>query len=141
MYRRRTAAPESARCYPFASHHNHLHHESLTLSSRAINGHDEGGRMIARLWSARATPQNWPAYEKHFIDHVVPELRTQKGYVASNLLQRTDGEEIAITVVSFWRSLESIDRFAGQDREAAVVSPSVTVFLSSFDKRVQHFDL
>jgi heme-degrading monooxygenase HmoA len=91
--------------------------------------------MIARLWSARATPQNWPAYEKHFIDHVVPELRTQKGYVASNLLQRRDGEEIAITVVSFWRSLESIDKFAGQDREAAFIS------LSSFDKRVQHFDL
>jgi heme-degrading monooxygenase HmoA len=97
--------------------------------------------MIARLWSARSTPQNWPAYEKHFIDHVVPELRTQKGYVAANLLKREDGEEIAITVVSFWRSLESIDAFAGSDRESAVVSPTVTVFLSSFDKRVQHFDL
>src|SRR6201986_1808802 len=97
--------------------------------------------MIARLWSARATPQNWPAYENHFIVHGVPELRTQKGYVASNLLRRKDGEEIAITVVSFWRSLDSIDNFAGKDREAAVVSPTVTAFLSSFDKRVQHFDL
>ena len=60
--------------------------------------------MIARLWSARATPQNWTHYEKHFIDHVVPELRTQKGYVASNLLQREEGGEIIITVLSFWRS-------------------------------------
>ena len=66
--------------------------------------------MIARLWSARATPQNWPAYEKHFIDHVVSELRTQKGYVAANLLKREDGEEIAITVVSFWRSLDDSSR-------------------------------
>ncbi|HEX4380885.1 MAG TPA: hypothetical protein VH022_12660 [Candidatus Acidoferrum sp.] len=97
--------------------------------------------MIARLWSARATPQNWPAYEKHFIDTVVPELRTQKGYVASNLLQRQDGDEIAITVLSFWRSLESLESFAGTDREAAVVAPHVTAFLSSYDKRVQHFDL
>jgi heme-degrading monooxygenase HmoA len=97
--------------------------------------------MIARLWSARATPQNWPAYEKHFIDTVVPELRTQKGYVASNLLQREDGDEIAITVLSFWRSLESLESFAGTDREAAVVAPHVTAFLSSYDKRVQHFDL
>ena len=30
-----------------------------------------------RLWSARATPQNWPAYEKHFIDHVVPNLHSK----------------------------------------------------------------
>jgi heme-degrading monooxygenase HmoA len=97
--------------------------------------------MIARLWSARATPQNWPAYEKHFIDHVVPELRTQKGYVAANLLKREDGGEVAITVLSFWRSLESINAFAGTDREAAVVAPHVTAFLSSYDKRVQHFDL
>ena len=97
--------------------------------------------MIARLWSARATPQNWPAYEKHFIDHIVPELRTQRGYVASNLLKREDGDEIAITVLSFWRSLESLESFAGTDREAAVVAPHVTAFLSSYDKRVQHFDL
>ena len=97
--------------------------------------------MIARLWSARTTPQNWPAYEKHFIDHVVPELRTQNGYVAANLLQREDSGEIAITVLTFWRTLESLDAFAGTDREAAVVSPTVTTFLSSYDKRVQHFDL
>jgi heme-degrading monooxygenase HmoA len=97
--------------------------------------------MIARLWSARATPQNWPAYERHFIDTVVPELRAQKGYVAANLLKREDNGEIAITVMSFWRSLESLDSFAGSDREAAVVASSVTAFLSSFDQRVQHFEL
>lgn len=97
--------------------------------------------MIARLWSARATPQNWPHYEKHFIGHVVPELRTQKGYVAANLLNREEGGEIAITVMTFWRSLESLGGFAGTDREAAVVTPHITAFLSSYDKRVQHFDL
>jgi heme-degrading monooxygenase HmoA len=97
--------------------------------------------MIARLWSARATPQNWTAYERHFIDTVIPELRTQKGYVASNLLKREAGEEIEITVISFWHSLEAIDAFAGTDREAAVVASNVTVFLSSFDQRVKHFEL
>ena len=54
---------------------------------------------------------------------------------------REDGEEIAITVLTFWRSLESLDSFAGTDREAAVVAPNITAFLSSYDKRVQHFDL
>jgi heme-degrading monooxygenase HmoA len=97
--------------------------------------------MIARLWSARTTLQNWPAYERHFIDTVIPELRAQKGYVASNLLKRDVDGEIAITVLSFWRSLESIDAFAGADREVAVVAPHVTTFLTSFDRRVQHFDL
>ncbi len=97
--------------------------------------------MIARLWSARSTPQNWPLYERHFTDNVIPELREQKGYVASNLLKREAGSEIEITVISFWRSLEAIDAFAGADREAAVVAPQAAAFLSSFDRRVQHYEL
>jgi heme-degrading monooxygenase HmoA len=97
--------------------------------------------MIARLWSARATPQNWTAYERHFIDNVIPELRAQKGYVASNLLKRKNGEEIEITVISFWRSLEEIDAFAGSNREDAVVAPHAAAFLDSYDRKVRHFEL
>jgi heme-degrading monooxygenase HmoA len=97
--------------------------------------------MIARLWSARATPENWPAYERHFTDNVIPELRSQKGYVASNLLKREVGEEIEIMVLSFWRSLEAIDAFAGADREAAVVAPQAAAFLASYDRKVLHFEL
>jgi heme-degrading monooxygenase HmoA len=97
--------------------------------------------MIARLWSARATPENWPAYERHFTDNVIPELRAQKGYVASNLLKRQAGAEIEITVISFWRSLEEIDTFAGADREAAVVVPQAAAFLASYDRKVLHYEL
>ena len=49
--------------------------------------------MIARLWSARTTPQNWPAYERHFIDNVIPELRAVAGYLSSQLLKRDSGVE------------------------------------------------
>jgi heme-degrading monooxygenase HmoA len=97
--------------------------------------------MIARLWSARATPENWSAYERHFIDNVIPELRAQKGYVASNLLKRQVGSDIEITVISFWRSLEEIDAFAGRDRENAVVAPQAAGFLDSYDRKVKHFEL
>jgi heme-degrading monooxygenase HmoA len=97
--------------------------------------------MIARLWSARATPENWPAYERHFTDNVIPELRAQKGYVASNLLKRQAGAEIEITVISFWRSLEEIDTFAGADCEAAVVAPQAAAFLASYDRKVLHYEL
>ena len=62
-------------------------------------------------------------------------------FARSSKVAREEGGEIVITVMSFWRSLESLDAFAGTDRSAAVVSPGVTAFLSSYDKRVQHFDL
>jgi heme-degrading monooxygenase HmoA len=97
--------------------------------------------MIARIWSARATLQNWPAYEEHFAQNVLPELRAVAGYISSNLLKREAGREIEITVITFWRSLEAIDAFAEPDREAAVVAPSAAALLLDFDRRVRHYEL
>lgn len=97
--------------------------------------------MIARLWSARTTPQNWPAYEEHFTKNVLPELRGVDGYVSSNLLKHDAGGEIEITVITVWRSLEAIDAFAQPDREAAVVAPNAAALLLDFDRRVRHYDL
>jgi heme-degrading monooxygenase HmoA len=97
--------------------------------------------MIARLWSARTTAENWPAYERHFIDDVIPELRAIEGYVASNLLKRQVDDELHLTVVTFWHSLEAIDAFAGDDRDSAVVASHASAFLTSYDRRVQHFEL
>jgi heme-degrading monooxygenase HmoA len=97
--------------------------------------------MIARIWSARTTPQQWPAYEEHFTQNVLPELRAVAGYSSSNLLKRDAGREIEITVISFWRSLEAIDAFAQPDREAAVVAPNAAALLLDFDRRVRHYEV
>jgi heme-degrading monooxygenase HmoA len=97
--------------------------------------------MIARLWSARTTFQNWPAYEEHFTKNVLPELREVAGYVSSNLLKREARREVEITVITFWRSLEAIDAFAQPDREAAVVAPDAAALLLDFDRHVRHYDL
>jgi heme-degrading monooxygenase HmoA len=97
--------------------------------------------MIARLWSAVTTPENWPAYEQHFIESVVPELRAIQGYVAANLLKRQVEDQVHLTVLTFWHSLEAIDVFTGEDREAAVVASHASALLISYDKRVQHFGL
>jgi len=97
--------------------------------------------MIARLWSARTTPQDWPAYERHFNESVLPELRSVSGYIGANLLKRGDAGEIEITVLTFWRSLEAIGAFARPDREAAVVGPHAASVLTTYDRRVRHYEV
>jgi heme-degrading monooxygenase HmoA len=97
--------------------------------------------MIARIWTARITPKNWPAYEQHFTENVLPELRGVQGYVASQLLKREAEGEIAITVVTVWQSWAAIDAFAGPDREAAVVAANAAALLINYDRRVQHFEV
>ena len=97
--------------------------------------------MIARIWSARATTANWPAYERHFAEGVLPQLRAIDGYVSASLLKRDAGGQIEITVITIWRSLAAIDAFAGPDREAAVVAPNAAALLIDYDSRVRHYDV
>ena len=96
---------------------------------------------IARIWSARATHENWPEYEQHFTRSVLPKLREIDGYLAANLLKRDNGREIEITVITMWDSWEAIDSFAGADREAAVVAPRAAALLVDYERRVRHCDV
>jgi hypothetical protein len=45
---------------------------------------------------------------------------------------------VEITVVTFWRSLDSIRAFAGNDVEAAVVADEAAALLTQFDRHVRH---
>ena len=97
--------------------------------------------MMARFWSARTTPENWPAYEQHFADNVIRELRAVDGYISANLLKRDVGGEVEVTVITFWNSLEAIDAFAKPDRETAVVASNAAALLLDFDRRVRHYEV
>jgi heme-degrading monooxygenase HmoA len=97
--------------------------------------------MIARTWSARTTPENWPAYEHHFTKNVTRELRGLEGYTGAKLLKREIGETLEITVITFWRSWQAIDAFAGPQREVAVVAPSAAALLTDYDRIVKHHEV
>ena len=97
--------------------------------------------MVARLWSARATAPQCPHYLKHFSEEVLPTLRKLDGFVSYTVLTRTRDAAIEILVTTNWKSLQSIDTFAGPDRNVAVVAPAAAAFLLTFDQRVQQFEV
>ena len=97
--------------------------------------------MIARVWAARATRANAPAYAEYLRDNVIPTLRGVDGYRATRLMQRQDGDEVEIVVATWWDSLEAIHGFAGADIERAVVEDEAAALLIDFEERVQHYDL
>jgi len=96
---------------------------------------------VARMWSARTTPANWPAYREHFHKNVVPELRGTPGYLGASLFQRRNGDEIEVLVVTYWKSLESVRNFAGHNLDAAVVAEAAARVLTDYDRVVRHFEL
>ena len=84
---------------------------------------------------------NAPAYAEHLRDEVLPALRAVDGYQGARLMQRQDGDEIEIVVVTWWKSLDAIHGFAGADIGHAVVADGAAALLISHDDRVHHFDL
>ncbi len=97
--------------------------------------------MIARIWSARTTCAQAPAYADHLRNHVLPTLRDLEGYEGARLLERDTANGVEIRVITFWPSLESIRRFAGDDLEEAVVADEAASLLTGFDRRVRHYQV
>lgn len=94
--------------------------------------------MIARLWSARATPENARRYAQHLRETVLPAVKKLPGYLGAMLLERVDGADIEITVMTRWTSLDHIRAFAGAEIERAVVADRARALLKSYDERVRH---
>lgn len=97
--------------------------------------------MIARYWSATTTPEKAPAYCEHLLTNVFTELRKLDGFEDGKLLQREIDGRVEVIVMTFWKSLDAIRAFAGDDIERAVVSDKAAAFLSHYDRRVKHFDV
>lgn len=73
--------------------------------------------MIARVWSARASQAQVPAYVEHLRTEVLPAVRQVDGYAGAKLLQREEPDAVEIVVITWWRALEAIRGFAGADLE------------------------
>lgn len=94
--------------------------------------------MIARFWSALTTAGQLPAYLAHLRDRVIPELQRIDGYSGITVLDRALAEGIEVTVITYWKSMDAIRAFAGNDVERAVVAKEAAVLLTTYDERVRH---
>jgi heme-degrading monooxygenase HmoA len=79
--------------------------------------------MIARFWSAQT------------------QLQGLDGFLGATVCTRSAPDAVEILVTTYWASLAAIDAFAGADREAAVVAAEAAALLTSFDKRVRHYEV
>ena len=97
--------------------------------------------MIARVWSARTTAVQAPAYVQHLRTQVLPAVRRLNGYGGAMLLERASAEGVEIMVMTFWQSLDAIRGFAGADLDGAVVAEEAAALLTQFDRRVRHYEV
>lgn len=97
--------------------------------------------MVVRFWSARTTELRLPEYLRHFKAHVLPHLHSKEGFLEARVLSQSDGVVVELIVETLWASIEAIERFAGPDRESAVVAEDAVHLLTSYERRVRHYEV
>ena len=95
--------------------------------------------MIMRRWRALAADE--AGYLVHFRHRVLPALRRIRGFRGAMVLRSVVNGGIEIEVLTLWRSMEAIYRFAGDNANHAVVEPEARAILRRFDPTVRHFEV
>ena len=97
--------------------------------------------MIARMWTGTTTVADAAAYVAHLREHTFPALAQIEGHRRACALRQTSGASVRFVVLTFWDSIDSIRRFAGDDAEAAVIPPEARALLESYDPRASHWEV
>lgn len=97
--------------------------------------------MIARRFTAWATPKNAAAYTNFFSTSLTPKLRRIPGHMGAMVLNRADGGLTEITVITFWESMDAVQHFAGSTEGNAVIEPEARALFTSFADEVTHHEV
>ena len=97
--------------------------------------------MIVRSWRGWASPEKAHAYEAHFRQNVLRELKAVPGFLGASLLKEQQATRVEFLVLTRWSSLDAVKGFAGADYHRAVVEPEAVAALTDFEHTVQHYTL
>ncbi len=99
--------------------------------------------MTARTWFGRAPQENASAYVSFLKGKVLKDIRDIDGYCGAYVLRRpiNENQDVEFLVITFWKSMEAVRKFAGDDPTVAVVEDEARALLSAFDEQVNHYDV
>ena len=97
--------------------------------------------MIARHWRGLVKSDRAAEYEEHLRNETFPALERIQGFLGADILKRGLESGIEFLVITRWKSIESIEQFAGADAEAAVVPPKAQAMMINYDQRARHYEV
>ena len=97
--------------------------------------------MITRMWHGRVPTAKAQAYRAFLNARAIPDYRSVEGNISVHILERTEGDITHFITLTFWKDMESIKAFAGEDVEIAKYYPEDKDFLLEFEARVVHYEV
>jgi len=97
--------------------------------------------VIARHWRGVARAESADRYVAHLETETFPAIARIDGFVSAMVLRRPTDDGIEFVVVTTWRSMTAIERFAGARPQDAVVPHEVRDMMIAFDRQVTHYEI
>ncbi len=95
--------------------------------------------MIARMWHGRVPTEKAKAYREFVNSRAIPDYQSVEDNLSVHILERQDGGVTHFVTLTFWKDMEAIKGFAGENFEAAKYYEEDKDFLLEFEPRVTHY--
>jgi hypothetical protein len=99
--------------------------------------------MICRVWRGWTTHENADVYETMLREEIFKSIeeRNLAGYERIQLFRHEGETEVDFITIMYFKNLEGIRQFAGEDYTVSVVPQKAREVLSRFDERVRIFEV
>jgi heme-degrading monooxygenase HmoA len=93
------------------------------------------------MWHGRVLTSKAKAYREFLNMRAVPDYQSVEGNVSVYIFEQSEGDITQFVTLSFWKSMEVIQGFAGQDVGVAKYYAEDKDFLFEFEPRVLHYEV
>jgi len=97
--------------------------------------------MIARIWKGITRIEHVEEYTAFMKARAIPDYKKTDGFLKLTFLKRTDQEFAYFDLLTFWKNIEVIKNFAGDDFEKAKYYPEDKRYLIDFPEKVIHYEV
>jgi len=97
--------------------------------------------MIVRMWHGIVPASKAEAYREFLNTRAISDYRSVQGNLSVHILERKEAEITHFITLTFWKDMDSIKAFAGEDVEAAKYYPEDKDFLLEFEPNVVHYEV
>ena len=97
--------------------------------------------MIVRMWHGTVPAGKAGEYREFLNTRAIPDYQSVEGNLSVHILERSEGAITHFITLTFWKDLDSIKAFAGDDISVAKYYPEDKDFLLGFEPTVMHYEV
>ena len=97
--------------------------------------------MIAREWKATCPKVHEQGFIEYLYETGIKDTSATDGFLGAQIFKRDVQGQAEITLLTYWKDLESIKGFAGEDINVAKLYPEDDKYELNPDRHVNHYEV